>query len=73
MVVRESQLGPEGPVFRGMRASHENQMAISNRVQRSLWQRFGGCRSWHHTIAVRPRGEIALQSRRPGNWLHWPR
>lgn len=62
LVVRQSQLGPGGPIFRGLRMSHDDQLAISERVSvrygsellvTSLMNRT--------TTAVRPRGEVDVK------------
>jgi len=60
LLVRESQLGPEGPVFRGVRMSHDDQFAIGDRISvrygaEYLYADFDGA-----TSAVRPRGEVAF-------------
>jgi hypothetical protein len=61
ILVRESQLGPAGPTFRGLRISHEDQIALSDIV--SL--RYGGdyvVAGFNGTTsALRPRAEIAVQ------------
>lgn len=61
LLVRESQLGPDGPVFRGLRMSHDDQFAIGDRVSvrygaEYLVAGFNGT-----TSALRPRGEVAVQ------------
>jgi hypothetical protein len=58
LVVRQSQLGPTGPMFRGLRMSHDDRLALSDRVS----IRYGGellvTSLMDRTItAVRPRGE----------------
>jgi len=61
LLVRESQLGPDGPTFRGLRMSHDDQFAIGDRVSvrygaEYLIAGFDGT-----TSALRPRGEVAVQ------------
>ncbi|HXX19679.1 MAG TPA: carboxypeptidase-like regulatory domain-containing protein [Candidatus Acidoferrum sp.] len=61
LLVRESQLGPEGPTFRGLRMSHDDQFAIGDRVSvrygaEYLYAGFDGA-----TTALRPRGEVAVE------------
>ena len=62
LVFRQSQLGPSGPVFRGVRMSHDDQLALSDRVA----IRYGGevlVASLLNgaTTAVRPRGEVDVK------------
>lgn len=62
LVVRQSQLGPSGPMFRGLRLSHDDQLALSDRVS----VRYGGeiivvGFVGKTTTAVRPRGEVDVQ------------
>jgi hypothetical protein len=61
MLVRESRLGPQGPTFRGIRLSHDDQLTIGDRVSirygaEYLMAGFNGT-----TSALRPRGEVAVQ------------
>lgn len=61
LVVRESQLGPQGPTFRGLRLEHENQTALSDTISlryggEYILAGYGGV-----FAALRPRGEIAVQ------------
>jgi len=61
LAVRETQLGPQGPVFRGLRMSHDDQFALDDRMSirygaELLSANYGGT-----TTAVRPRGEVAVQ------------
>jgi len=61
LLVRESQLGPDGPTFHGLRMSHDDQFAIGDRVSvrygaEYLVAGFNGT-----TSALRPRGEVAVQ------------
>lgn len=61
VVVRESQLGPNGPTFRGIRMSHDNQMALTDRVSIRYGSDLIGAGLGAYTTALRPRGEIAIQ------------
>ena len=61
LLVRESHLGPNGPVFRGLRMSHDSQFALGDRVSvrygaEYLLAGFNGT-----TSGMRPRGEMAMQ------------
>jgi len=61
ILVRESHLGPNGPVFRGLRMSHDSQFALGDRVSirygaEYLLAGFNGT-----TSGTRPRGEMAVQ------------
>ncbi|HXW62983.1 MAG TPA: carboxypeptidase-like regulatory domain-containing protein [Candidatus Acidoferrales bacterium] len=61
ILVRESRLGPNGPVFRGLRMSHDSQLALGDRLS----VRYGGeyvVAGFNGTTsAMRPRGEVAMQ------------
>ncbi|MGA8145738.1 MAG: carboxypeptidase-like regulatory domain-containing protein [Candidatus Acidiferrales bacterium] len=61
IVVRESQLGPNGPTFRGVRISHQNQMALTDRVSLRYGSDYVAAGLGASTMALRPRGEIAIQ------------
>jgi hypothetical protein len=60
-VIRESHLGPYGPIFRGFRTSFDNQFAMGDRVS----VRYGGeymLASLEGTArTLRPHGEVAVQ------------
>ena len=61
LLMRESQLGPDGPTFRGVRMSHDDQFSIGDRISvrygaEYLYADFGGA-----TSALRPRAEVAYQ------------
>jgi len=60
-VVRESELGANGPIFRGIRMSHDNQMALSDRVSLRYCSDYIAAGLRESTMALRPRGEIAFQ------------
>ena len=62
LVVRQSQLGPGGPTFRGLRMSHDDQLTLSDRVSfrygaELLAVGFVG----KTTTKLRPRGEMDVQ------------
>ena len=62
LVVRQSQLGPAGPIFRGLRMSHDDQLVVSDRVS----VRYGSellvtSLVSRTTTAVRPRGEVDVK------------
>jgi hypothetical protein len=61
MVVRQSEFGPGGPVFRGVRISHENQLAIGDRLSLRYGGEFVYAGFGTGTSAVRPRAELALE------------
>lgn len=61
VVVRESQLGPNGITFRGMRVSHDNQLALTDRVSLRYGSDLIAEGLGTYTMALRPRGEIAIQ------------
>ncbi len=61
VLVRESRLTPQGPIFRGLRISHEDGLAIGDRVSvrygaELLMAGFNGT-----TTALRPHAEMAVQ------------
>jgi len=60
LVVRESHLGPEGPIFRGLRLSHDDEIALTDRVSvryggEYIYAGFGGA-----TSTLRPRAEVEV-------------
>jgi hypothetical protein len=61
LVVRESRLGPNGPTFRGMQLSHDNQLALGEHVN----IRYGGeylvAGFTGTTSSLRPRAEMAVR------------
>lgn len=61
VVIRESRLGADGPTFRGLRASHENQIAINDRVSIRYGTEFVAAGLNGTAFSMRPRGEIAVQ------------
>ena len=61
IVVRESRVGPDGPTFRGMRMSHDNQFAVGDRVSVRYGSDFVTAGLTGTTMAMRPRAEVAVQ------------
>lgn len=61
LVVRESQLGPGGPVFRGLRISRDDQFALGDRLSIRYGAEFLSAGFGGTTSALRPRGEVALK------------
>jgi hypothetical protein len=61
VVVRESQLGPNGAIFRGMRVSHDNQLALTDRISIRYGSDLIAAALGDSTTAIRPRGEVAFQ------------
>lgn len=61
IVMRESRLGPEGPTFRGFRASHDNQFSAGNRVAVRYGSDYVMAGLLGTTMSVRPRAQLAMQ------------
>lgn len=61
LLVRESQLGPGGPTFRGLRMSHDNQFALGDKVAVRYGAEYLVAGFSRVTTALRPRGEVAIQ------------
>jgi len=61
VLVRESQLGPGGPTFRGMRLSHDDQLALGRLVSIRYGADFVFAGFNGTTSALRPRAEVAVQ------------
>jgi hypothetical protein len=61
ILVRESQLGPGGPTFRGMRLSHDDELALGHIVSIRYGADFVVAGFNGTTSALRPRAEVALQ------------
>jgi hypothetical protein len=61
LLVRESRLGPEGPVFRGLRMSHDDQFSLGDRVSIRYGAEYMMAGFNGTTSALRPRGEVAVQ------------
>jgi hypothetical protein len=60
-LVRESRIGPSGSVFRGLRLTQDNQMALGDRVSVRYGAKFIVAGFNGTTAAVRPHGEVAVQ------------
>jgi carboxypeptidase family protein len=62
VVLRQSQLGPSGPTFRGLRMSHDDQLTLTDRVAIRYGGEFLVADFMNRVaIAVRPRGEADIQ------------
>jgi len=61
VVVRESELGANGPIFRGIRMSHDDQMALTDSVSLRYGGDYVAAGLRTSTMALRPRAEIAVQ------------
>jgi Carboxypeptidase regulatory-like domain len=57
---RESQLGPMGPIFRGLRVSDSDRIAIGDRVSVRYGAEFLAAGFGGSTQALRPHGEVAV-------------
>jgi len=62
ILVRESHLGPNGPVFRGLRMSHDSQFALGDRVSVRYGAEYVLAGFNGTTSGMRPRGEMAVQA-----------
>ena len=61
LVVRQSQMGPNGIAFRGLRLSHEDQIALGDRVRIRYGGEFITASLGKSTSALRPHGEVAVK------------
>ncbi len=61
LLVRESQLGPLGPTFRGLRMSHDDAFQLGDKVSVRYGAEFLMAGFNGTTSALRPRGEVAVQ------------
>jgi Carboxypeptidase regulatory-like domain len=61
ILVRESRLGPAGPTFRGLRLSHEDALALGDRVSLRYGADYVMAGFNGSTSALRPRAEVAVQ------------
>jgi hypothetical protein len=61
LVVRQSNFGPGGPVFRGMRMSHDDEIALGDHVNVRYGGEFVFAGFGAGTSAVRPRAELAVE------------
>lgn len=60
-LVRESRIGPNGSVFRGLRLTQDNQLALGDRVSVRYGAKFIIAGFNGTTAALRPHGEVAVQ------------
>ncbi|MGH9692271.1 MAG: carboxypeptidase-like regulatory domain-containing protein [Candidatus Acidiferrales bacterium] len=61
LVVRESQVGPAGAPFRGLRLSHDDQLVLSDRVKIQYGGELLVAELGRTTTALRPRAEVDVQ------------
>ena len=61
LVVRESKLSPNSPSFRGLGLSHEDQLAVGDRVTVRYGGEYIAAGLARTTTALRPRAEIAVK------------
>lgn len=61
LLVRESHLNPDGPAFRGLRLSHDDQLALSDLVSIRFGAEYLVAGFNGTTYALRPHGEVAVQ------------
>jgi len=66
LVVRQSQMGPNGIAFRGLQLSHEDQLAIGDRVRIRYGGEYMMASLGKSTAALRPHGEVAVKLSK--NW-----
>jgi len=67
MEARQTQMGPTGPIFRGLRISDSDQLAIGDRVSLRYGAEVLAAGFDGTTQAVRPHGEVAVRVAR--TWL----
>jgi hypothetical protein len=61
VVVRESRLGPNGPTFRGLELSHDNQLALGEHVNIRYGADYLVAGFTGTTSSLRPRAEMAVR------------
>jgi hypothetical protein len=61
LIVRQSQLGPEGMTFRGLRVSHDGQLELSDSISIHYGAEYLLAGLGATTSSLRPRGEITLR------------
>ena len=61
ILIRQSQLGPDGPTFRGLRMSYDNSFVIGDRISLRYGSDFVMAGLAGTTTSVRPRAEMAVQ------------
>lgn len=64
IVVRENSLGPNSPVFRGLRISHDDQLALSDRVSMRYGADYIMAGLAGTASGLRPRVQVAVQMSR---------
>lgn len=61
LVMRESRVGPMGPIFRGLRLDHESQFAVGDRVFAKYGAEYLSASFQGTTNALRPHAEVMVQ------------
>ena len=61
LLVREARMGPDGPAFRGLRLSHDDQIAIGDLVSVRYGAEYLVANFNGSTSALRPRVQVAVQ------------
>jgi hypothetical protein len=61
LLLRESQLGPDGPTFRGLRMSFDNSFTVGDRISIRYGSDFVMAGLAGTTAAARPRAQVAVQ------------
>lgn len=67
LVIRESQLDPQGPSFRGVRLSHDSQLELGDRIKVRYGADFLAAGYIGTATSIRPGAELAIQF--APNWL----
>jgi hypothetical protein len=61
ILVRETRLGPTGPVFRGLRLTHDDEFMMGDRVSVRYGAELLAAGFEGTTTTIRPHGEVAVQ------------
>jgi hypothetical protein len=61
LLIRQAQLGPNGPTFRGLRMSFDNSFAVGDRISIRYGSDFVMAGLAGTTTAARPRAQVAFQ------------
>ncbi len=61
LVMRESRVGPMGPMFRGLRLDHERRFTVGDRVFAKYGAEYLSASFQGTTNALRPHGEVMVQ------------
>lgn len=61
VAVRESRMGPQGPIFHAMRVSQDDQLTLGDRVSVRYGGEYVAAGFAENTSALRPRAEVAVQ------------